>query len=112
MFKVQGDTCHAELVAASIVKRLVKKSKCLSFHLSLKTHPLTPSLFYRGGTPRLATSYLLSIIERRPRGEFRKRVVHSIQVFFTDFLRQLFTKEYPIFPTIVWKYTLVFIFSM
>jgi hypothetical protein len=38
----------------------------------MKTHPLAPSLFYRGGTLRLAMSYLLSIIERRPRDEFRE----------------------------------------
>jgi hypothetical protein len=39
-----------------------------SFNLSafLKTHPLTPSLFKRGGTASLATSYPLS---RRERGE-------------------------------------------
>jgi hypothetical protein len=39
---------------------------------SAETHPLTPSLYYRGGTIRLATSYLLSRIERRPIGEFRR----------------------------------------
>ncbi|MFA6471681.1 MAG: BrnT family toxin [Candidatus Latescibacterota bacterium] len=50
-------------------RRSVKKSR---FSFPPETHPLTPSLSYRGGTIRLAMSYLLSSIERRPRGEFRR----------------------------------------
>jgi hypothetical protein len=71
----------------------VKKSKYQSFPYSLKTHPLTPSLFYRGGTLRLATSYLLSRIERRPRGEFRKRVVSLDKSIFHKPLKSILGNE-------------------
>jgi hypothetical protein len=38
----------------------------------MKTHPLAPSLFKRGGTASLATSYPLSRRERGTRGDFGK----------------------------------------
>jgi len=54
------------------LKNLEKVFSGYVIFFSAETHPLTPSLYYRGGTRRLATSYLLSRIERRPRGEFRE----------------------------------------
>jgi hypothetical protein len=57
----------SQLIAVFIgMKNLVRKI----FPLDFLNSPPAPSLFNRGGTTSLATSYPLSRRERGPRGEF------------------------------------------